>query len=101
MITVSATEARNNFSELLNKVAYSGERVLVKRRGKPLVFVLGVPGKMENPKYSDKSGQVSTVEDKEALVEQLSGGLSTSMSGDLTSGKINKLLDQRYDEMLP
>lgn len=39
MTTVSAYEARRNFGELLSRVAYKGETVLVERHGRPLVEI--------------------------------------------------------------
>ena len=34
MITIPATEARNRFSDLLNEVCYTGERIIIQSRGK-------------------------------------------------------------------
>lgn len=40
MIKMTTVEARDNFSELLNQAAYGHQRVLLTRRGKPLVAVI-------------------------------------------------------------
>src|SRR5690242_7351460 len=37
MDTVNVAEARKNFSELMAQVVYVGKRVIVERRGKPLM----------------------------------------------------------------
>lgn len=42
MLTMSTVEARENFSEMVNKAAYGNQRVMLTRRGKPLVVVLSV-----------------------------------------------------------
>ena len=42
MEVVSVNEARAQFSELMAKVAYGGQRVVVERRGKPLVVWISV-----------------------------------------------------------
>jgi PHD/YefM family antitoxin component YafN of YafNO toxin-antitoxin module len=42
MTTVTATYAKNKFSEILNKVSYSGERFLIQRQGK-VVAILTSP----------------------------------------------------------
>ncbi len=42
MTIVSATDARNNFQELVNRVQYGRERILVQRRGKPVVAIIGI-----------------------------------------------------------
>jgi prevent-host-death family protein len=40
MTTVSTREVRSNFSDLLNKVAYGKERVVVTRRGKGVAALI-------------------------------------------------------------
>lgn len=42
MATITTSEARQTFSEIVNKVAYAKERVVVARRGKRLVAVVPV-----------------------------------------------------------
>ncbi len=42
MTIVSATDARNNFQELVNRVEYGRERILVQRRGKSVVAIIGI-----------------------------------------------------------
>jgi prevent-host-death family protein len=39
-LTISTVNARDNFAELLNRVAYGKRRVVMTRRGKPLVCVI-------------------------------------------------------------
>jgi prevent-host-death family protein len=39
-IEVSVSAARADFSELINKVGYGGERVVITRHGKPLVALV-------------------------------------------------------------
>lgn len=41
--TYSATEARNNFFELLNKVIYKGEEFVVEKDGKPAAKISPLP----------------------------------------------------------
>ena len=36
---ISATQARDSFSEILNRVIYAGEDFIVKRRSKPVVLI--------------------------------------------------------------
>jgi len=40
--TIGITKARESFSELVNRVAFGGERYMVERRGKPLAAVISV-----------------------------------------------------------
>ena len=42
MTTISATEVRSNFSEVLGRVAYGKERVTIERRGRPLAVLLPI-----------------------------------------------------------
>ena len=39
--TIGITKARESFSELVNRVAFGGERYVVERRGKPLAALIG------------------------------------------------------------
>jgi len=38
--SVTASEAREEFAEIINRVAYGGERVVIRRRDKELVAVI-------------------------------------------------------------
>jgi prevent-host-death family protein len=40
MVTVSSEEVRDGLGELINRVAYGGERVMVTRRGKNVVGII-------------------------------------------------------------
>jgi len=42
MLEMSTVEARENFSDLINKAAYGNEQVVLTRRGKPLVAVISL-----------------------------------------------------------
>lgn len=42
MTRLSATEARQEFSEAINRVAYGGERVIVHRRGKDVAALVSI-----------------------------------------------------------
>lgn len=42
MDTVAVVEARKKFSDLMARVAYAGERVVVERRGKPMMAWISV-----------------------------------------------------------
>lgn len=37
--TINATQARENFSEIINRVVYLGEDFIVKKQGKPAVLI--------------------------------------------------------------
>lgn len=42
MSTVSASDARGEFSELLNRAVYAGERSIITRRGKAVAVLMSV-----------------------------------------------------------
>ena len=42
MLERSASDARQNFSEIVNLVAYGGERVIIQRHGKELAAVIPI-----------------------------------------------------------
>jgi len=41
-VAISTREARENFSDVINRAAYGKERVVLTRRGKPLVAVVPI-----------------------------------------------------------
>ena len=40
--TVSTSKARDDFAEMINKVAYLGERVVLGRHGKPIAAIIPI-----------------------------------------------------------
>src|SRR2546422_4389095 len=42
MVKVEATAARNGFSDLINKVRYGSDRVLIERRGKDVAALISI-----------------------------------------------------------
>lgn len=42
MLRIKASDARQDFAELLNRVAYSGERVVLHRRGKNVAALVSL-----------------------------------------------------------
>ena len=42
MLEMSTVEARENFSDMINKAAYGNQHVVLTRRGKPLVAVVSL-----------------------------------------------------------
>jgi prevent-host-death family protein len=42
MTFISATEARANFQDLINRAEYSGERIVIQRHGKSAVAIIGI-----------------------------------------------------------
>ena len=60
--TVTATQARNNFSDLLNLVIYQNRRFVIKRKGKP-VAVLS-PNEEEKTNVRKAKNQVASVVDE-------------------------------------
>lgn len=58
MSKMSTVEARENFSELINQAAYGKKRIVLTRRGKPLVAVISI----EDLKRLNEVDTQSTVE---------------------------------------
>jgi len=42
MDTVSVVEARKKFSDLMSRVAYAGQRIVIERRGKPMMAWISI-----------------------------------------------------------
>ena len=39
----SVGDARENFAEIINRVAFGGERIVITRHGKPIAAIVSVP----------------------------------------------------------
>lgn len=47
MTTVTATYAKNNLGELIDSVISTKNKILIKRAGRPAVYITPVPNKFE------------------------------------------------------
>ena len=66
MSSITTVEARDQFSELINRAAYGKERVVITRRGKELVAVVPI----EDVKLLEETEERIDIEDAHAaLVE--------------------------------
>jgi prevent-host-death family protein len=53
--TVSATEARDKFAEIINRVMYAGDEYIVERQGQPAIKITIAP-KTKKPKKKKITG---------------------------------------------
>jgi prevent-host-death family protein len=58
MDTVSVVEARKKFSDLMARVAYAGQRIVVERRGKPMVAWISIEDLHQLEKLEKGAGPV-------------------------------------------
>lgn len=87
--TISATKARNNFSELLNLVSYKGEKFIINRKGKPIAALV--------PKAVIKKNWERATEDSpEDILQQLA---ETSL-GIKSWEEVKKLLSDLHETRL-
>jgi len=54
--TIGITKARESFSELVNRVAFGGERYMVERRGKPLAALISAEEYQQLMELLDEAG---------------------------------------------
>jgi len=66
MNTVSVVEARKKFSELMAKVAYAGQRIVVERRGKPMMAWISLED-LQRLEELEKGAGLASVRRREAL----------------------------------
>jgi len=59
MLEMSTVEARENFSDMINKAAYGNQHVVLTRRGKPFVAVISLEELEGLKKASVNSGVVA------------------------------------------
>lgn len=79
------TEARAQFSELINRVGYGGERVVITRHGKPLVALVAA-SELANLGEQDSRGSDLVVLDLGSRHEdqRSSGRIAAQHHGDST-----------------
>lgn len=74
MTTISAEKARNTFSELVSRTAYSKDRVVVTRNGKKMVAIVSIEDLELLEKIIDRlEDEIDTEEIKAALDEVREG----------------------------
>ena len=78
MVTTSSTKARAEFADLLNRVIYRNETVVINRRGKPCAAIIPV-----HALETLKRLEVLTLEDRvfQALEEEHEGKDTISVEG--------------------
>ena len=72
MKILSASEFRNNAAKVLNLVAYGGERVILGRRGKPVVAVVSLEDLALLQRVEDQRDLALAKEAKEEIGEDIS-----------------------------
>ncbi len=70
MVPVTATRARDEFGETLNRVAYGKERIVLSRRGKPLAALIPLEDLARLEELENRADVQADVQDgREALSE--------------------------------
>jgi prevent-host-death family protein len=80
MRTINVADAKKNLSEILGRVAFGHERVVISRRGKPMAMLVPI-GMASQPHLADATGWL---DDDDPFFATIDG-----------------LLDQRGHETLP
>ena len=71
MVRINASEVREDFAEVLNRVAYRGERIVIHRRGKDVVALVPVEDMALLQALEDR---IDIEEARKALAEARSKG---------------------------
>ena len=77
MIRLSASEARQRFSEVINRVEYGGERAILQRHGKDVVAIVSI---VDVVLLEVLEEQFDIEEIRSSLTEALNRG-TTSLTG--------------------
>jgi prevent-host-death family protein len=75
-LEISVTEARADFSELINKVGYGHERVVITRHGKPLVAL--VPAEEASSLWQVQDSSAVTVLDVGSRLESANSSMGVA-----------------------
>lgn len=85
MNTITTVEARDHFSELINRTAYGKERIVISRRGKELMVL--VP--MEDLQLLELAEDLIDVKDAKKALKEYDKGQIVALS------EIEKRLDEK------
>ena len=67
--TINVAEAKKHLSELLGRVAYGGEQIVITKRGKPLAKL--VPATLESQHLAEAKGWLDDEDDFFGLIDQI------------------------------
>ena len=103
METVTVAEARKNFSELMAQVAYARKRVLVERRGKPMMALVSIEDlerleALEDDKETIRKRRLAALEMAAAVRKRISlerNGVPLPDSAE----ELNRLREERVHEL--
>lgn len=103
MDTINVAEARKNFSELMAQVAYTGKRVIIERRGKPMMAFVSIEDvqrleEQEQDKETIRKQRLAALEMADAVRKQISlerNGVPFPDSAE----ELNRLREERVHEL--
>lgn len=72
---LSVAEAKSHFSEYVSKVAYTGEKFVIAKRGKPLVALVSIED-LENIKVSQEEKGLSEIIGKWKNFEEIEDNIN-------------------------
>ncbi|MFZ0929279.1 MAG: type II toxin-antitoxin system prevent-host-death family antitoxin [Syntrophobacteraceae bacterium] len=70
--TISVAEAKKHLSELLGRVAYGGEQIVITKRGKPLARL--VPATEESKHLAEAKGWLNDEDDFFEIIDHIVEG---------------------------
>ena len=76
---VSVAEAKSHFSEYVSKVAYTGEKFVITKRGKPLVALVSIED-LENIKVKEEAKRLSEIIGKWENFEEIENNINKAYS---------------------
>ena len=76
---VSVAEAKSHFSEYVSKVAYTGEKFVITKRGKPMVALVSIED-LENIKVKEEAKRLSEIIGKWENFEEIENNINKAYS---------------------
>ena len=72
--TITTTQARQNFADIINRIQYSGEEFVISKQGKPVAMIITV---------QDEAGKLTNAQVPKLPVYHLGGATDTYRRADL------------------
>lgn len=104
MKIISVNEARAHFSDVLARVAYGGERVIIQRRGRPFAALISIDDlrkleALESEAETRKAARVKALAAAAAVREQILAERHGEPLPD-AADIITRLREERFDELV-
>jgi prevent-host-death family protein len=101
--TVTVTDLKQNLSDLINRAAYGGERIILLSRGKPRAALIGIEDLERLQILEQESSLTESVQQQLTLLEKMDAlRVQMQLTGQQTNSTetLNHIREERLSELM-